>query len=486
MSGFVGRTDQLQHLKQKIFETDSRGIMSVLGLGGVGKSRLALELAYQVKSEHPQHSIFWIQAAEQLTFEKDVLEIGKKLRIPGIEDDKADIKNLVKQRLSDPSENKWFLVLDNADDEALWGRQSDLSQLGSSLVDYLPNTTNGSILVTTRTRRVANFLTGKVVIELRAMSPDEAAEMFTNGLEKLDLAADRTTTLALLEKLAYLPLAIVQAASFINRAQEPVQTYLKLLDQTEEHVIELLSMDFEEPSGYQRAQNPVATTWLISFEQIRKHHQLAAQYLASMACLHEKNIPLSLLPEASPNHIIDAVAVLVGYSFVRRQTDSSSSSNTQEPLYDMHQLVHLTTRNWLRMGNSLPDWTMACMRRVAELFPTRDHKHKDTWTIYLPHGQRLCADRCVEELSERYGLLEKMGLCSIVDGRYNEAVKMHTAVVQWREHKLGTSDQQTLQAYDSLGEALNWSGDWSTAERHLQQALKGQRNTRPGTSFHTD
>jgi tetratricopeptide (TPR) repeat protein len=213
-----------------------------------------------------------------------------------------------------------------------------------------------------------------------------------------------------------------------------------------------------------------------AFKQIRRHHRLAAEYLASMACLHEKNIPLSLLPDASPNHVIDAVAVLVGYSFVRKHTDGIRS-NTQEPLYDMHRLVHLTTRNWLRMENSLPYWMMACMRRVAKLFPTRDHKNKGTWTIYLPHGQRLCADRCVEELSERYDLLEKMGLCSFMDGRYNEAVTLHTTVVQWREHKLGTSDQQTLEAFSSLGEALNWRGDWSTAERYLQQAFKGQRET---------
>jgi hypothetical protein len=179
-----------------------------------------------------------------------VLEIGKKLKIPGIEDDKADIKNLVKQRLSGPSQNKWFLVLDNADDEALWGRPSDSSQQGSSQVEYLPNTTNSSILVITRVRRVTNFLAGKAVIDLSETLPDEAAEMFINGLEKPDLAADWTTTLALLEKLAYLPLAIVQAASFINRTQEPVQTYFKLLDQTKEHVIELLSKDFKELLGY--------------------------------------------------------------------------------------------------------------------------------------------------------------------------------------------------------------------------------------------
>jgi len=39
----------------------------------------------------------------------------------------------------------------------------------------------------------------------------------------------------------------------------------------------------------------------------------------------------------------------------------------------------------------------------------------------------------VEHLPERYWLLEKMGLCFVVDGKYDEAVKMHTVVVQWRE-----------------------------------------------------
>jgi phosphoribosylformylglycinamidine (FGAM) synthase PurS component len=48
-----------------------------------------------------------------------VLNIRKKLRITGIKEDKADIKNLVKQRLSNPSIDKWLLILNNVDDKAL-------------------------------------------------------------------------------------------------------------------------------------------------------------------------------------------------------------------------------------------------------------------------------------------------------------------------------------------------------------------------------
>src|SRR6185437_10018932 len=62
--GFVGRADELERLKRQIFDPNSRRIVSILGLGGIGKSRLALELANHMNSEHPQCSIFWIDAVE--------------------------------------------------------------------------------------------------------------------------------------------------------------------------------------------------------------------------------------------------------------------------------------------------------------------------------------------------------------------------------------------------------------------------------------
>jgi hypothetical protein len=63
------------------------------------------------------------------------------------------------------------------------------------------------------------------VIELGEMSQNEGTEMFTRALEKRELATEGVATLTLLQKLAYLPLAIVQAASFIKMTQRPVQFY---------------------------------------------------------------------------------------------------------------------------------------------------------------------------------------------------------------------------------------------------------------------
>jgi hypothetical protein len=135
--GFVGRTVELETLKEQLLDPNGRRTVSLLGLGGIGKSRLALEVTYQIKLKDAHRSIFWIQASEVSTFERDMLEIGKKLKIPGVEDAKADVKALVKQRLND-SEGRWLLVLDNADDEALWARQSDPIQKKFLLMEHLP------------------------------------------------------------------------------------------------------------------------------------------------------------------------------------------------------------------------------------------------------------------------------------------------------------------------------------------------------------
>ncbi|OAP63059.1 hypothetical protein AYL99_02286 [Fonsecaea erecta] len=472
-SEFVGRTCQLRRLKRKIEELGSSQIVSILGLGGVGKSRLALELVYQIRSEHPQYSHFWIEATDRLTFERDLLEIGKKLGIPGIEDAKADVKTLVKQWLNHPEE-RWLLILDNADDEALWGRRSDPTDGKSTAAEWLPTLTNGTIIITTRSRRVASHLAGKEVIELTAMSPEEARTMFKNALEKPEIAADENETTILLDKLTYLPLAIFQAASYMNMTQEPLATYLELMDKPEEEVVELLSEDFGDRSRYSSAHNPVATTWLISFNRIREYHPLAAQFLSSMACLREKSIPESLLPEVdSRKDAIGALATLKGYSFVTRQTGNDGRIN-HEALYDMHRLVYLAARSWLRKQGKLRDWQKACIIRLAELFPQRDYQYKNVWTAYLPHAQRLCEESETEDFPKRYRLLEKMGLCLIADGKFGEAVDAHRAVVHWREKKLGISDEETLRAYNNLGEALNWKGDHHVAEKYLQKALQLQ------------
>ncbi|EXJ78157.1 hypothetical protein A1O3_09318 [Capronia epimyces CBS 606.96] len=483
-ANFGGRAEELAELEQKLFEPDGRRTVPILGLGGVGKSRLALELAYQVKSNHPEHSIFWIQASDEWSFARDWLKIGQKLGIPGFGDDEADVKPLVQQRLNN-SEDKWLLILDNADDEWLWGRglPQELLLAGSGvwprtpnrpLVSFLPRTMNGSVLVTTRSRQVATFIAEEEVVELRAPPQDEAIDIFIKRLDRLDAALDQKTLVSLLIKLAFLPLAIVQAASFINMVPHmTVQTYMKLLDAHDTDVVDLLSEDFGDSSRYPDHINPIATTRLVSFDHIRTHHTLAADLLSSMACVHEMGIPLSLFTDDGTKlEAIKAVGVLMGYSFVTKQTETISNKGE---LYDVHRLVLLAARNWLKMEGTLSDRITACTIRLADIFPQRCYKNKGIWTIYMPHAHCFYRPYDGKELPERYKLLEKTGQCFLADGKYDLAIRTHISVVNYREQTLGPLNQETYSAYDSLGEALYRKGRWRAAEDFSQKAFYGNK-----------
>jgi hypothetical protein len=116
-------------------------------------------------------------------------------------------------------------------------------------------------------------------------------------------------------------------------------------------------------------KNPVATTWLISFEQIQRRDALAADYLSFMCYIDPKDIPQSLLPPGpSRKKEVEAIGTLDAYSFI--------SKRPADLALDLHRLVHLSTRNWLRKEKSLAHLTERVILRLEEVFPDEDHKNR--------------------------------------------------------------------------------------------------------------
>ena len=71
----------------------------------------------------------------------------------------------------------------------------------------------------------------------------------------------------------------MQAAAYINANDVSVSKYLSLVEGTEDNVVKSLSEDFEDDRRYRDSKNAIATTWLLSFEHIRRHDPLATEYL---------------------------------------------------------------------------------------------------------------------------------------------------------------------------------------------------------------
>jgi murein DD-endopeptidase MepM/ murein hydrolase activator NlpD len=188
----------------------------------------------------------------------------------------------MQRHLSQESAGRWLLIFDNVDDMDMWVH---------GLKDYLPRSQHRCVVLTTQNRKIAVKFAQQNVVEISEMDTEAAMQLLDRSLLNHDLLDCEQDARKLLEKLTFLPLAMVQAAAYINENRITLSDYLSLLDEQEQDVVDLLSEDFEDEGRYHDVKNPVATTWLISFYQIRRHHPLAAEYFVHHVLRGPKNDP---------------------------------------------------------------------------------------------------------------------------------------------------------------------------------------------------
>ena len=435
----------------------------------MGKTQVVLELVYRVRQSNPDCSVLWLPAINAESLQQAYLEAGQRLGISGIKEERADVKKLVQDHLNQESAGRWLLIFDNADDIDMWIKKDGDGNGPPALKGYLPRSSQGRIIFTTRSRKVAVKLAQQNVIEVSEMDEKIAGLLLRKSLINQDLLTSHQDTLELLQQLTFLPLAIIQAAAYINENSVTLLDYLSLLKDQEQNVIDLLSEDFEDEGQYRDTKNPIANTWLISFEQIRRLDPLAAEYLSFMCCINPRDIPQSLLPPAqSRKRETDAIGTLSAYLFVSRRSADKS--------LDLHRLVHLATRNWLQREKSLAQWTLRAVGRLGKVFPVDDHKNRSLWRTYLPHAHYVLDSVFIEDgVKEKVELLSKFGMCLFSDGRYNEAEKYAFSVVETRSRLLGEEHPDTLISMNKLASIYRNQGRWKEAEQLGIQVLELQK-----------
>ncbi|EXL39960.1 hypothetical protein FOCG_17462 [Fusarium oxysporum f. sp. radicis-lycopersici 26381] len=461
---FVGRDDVLTELQGLLF---NRGYLKValVGLGGIGKTQIALQLAYWIKEKKQDYSVFWVPALSRASFEQACMQIMDVCGIPMTEDCSA--VETVRQYLSSKSAGKWLLVVDNADDmQTIMGLKGGVTGLYRSL----PQSDQGRILFTTRHQKVAISVVGRNILDVPAMSRDEARSYFKRALiQEMPLAHNEVMN-HLLTRLAHFPLAITQAAAYMNENQIPLAEYLQLFENTDRDRIELLSTEFQDDTRYEQSQDPVATTWFISFDQIRKADELASRILMFLAYVEPKGVPQSMLPEGeSQQQLTRAIGTLCGYRFLDRRGSSK--------VFDMHSLVHLAIRSWVMENESEGEQSQAAIARLEEVFPTDDWENRDLWRQYLPHAIKLL--RCPEDgwNDELCELGYWVGRCLHVDGRVPEAVKLLEHVVAIRETTLAEEHPSRLASQHMLAMAYRANGQIEEAVKLLEHVVAIQETT---------
>ena len=312
------------------------------------KSQVAIEYCYRFRDQHPESHVFWIHASTVSRMDQAYKDIARKLCLLGLDKPNVDTFKLVSEWLSDDAHGSWLLVLDNADNiEIFFRTKSNLSSAGSEqtapLVNYLPRSSNGSILITTRDKRVGEALVNreKAIMVLPMAEPEAEKLLWSKVAQEKSL--DKTKSSELLEVLGYLPLAITQAAAYIRHNSITIEEYLKVIRIDDSEIQDLLSEDLPDLRRDFESQNSVIRSWKVSFDQIRKQKPRAAEILSLMAVLDRQGIPKALLLRDGERRteFTTALGMLQAFSLVTSEKGGVS--------FEIHRLVQVSTQRWLEL-----------------------------------------------------------------------------------------------------------------------------------------
>lgn len=284
---FTGRVTYLEQLQSMLDsgQSDARKV-AICGLGGVGKTQLAIEYCYRNKGKGKYESILWVRYESQETLASDYADLATELDLPAKAKgytDQSVVIEAVKRWLEHNS--SWLLIFDNA-------------QSQEDLINYLPTGGTGHVIITSRNPHWGN------IAELLQVNVFNRAESI-DFLRKRTKQDDTHAAVKLAEKLGNLPLALEQASTYIERTHTTLSKYLELFQARRKElswIEELLP-----PIGYRQT---VATTWSLCMDRVREDSPVAADLLNLCAFLDPDNIPLKLFSEGK-KHLPESLAATV-------------------------------------------------------------------------------------------------------------------------------------------------------------------------------
>ncbi|KAM5342895.1 hypothetical protein ACJ41O_013861 [Fusarium nematophilum] len=116
-SQFVNRPHLLQGLRSRLNEETKGQVTIVLhGLGGIGKTQIALDLAYQLRDTDPGLSIFWVHGDNSSAFEESYRQLALVCGIPSGSGGDAGFLGRVKRWLESSIAGRWLMIIDNVDE----------------------------------------------------------------------------------------------------------------------------------------------------------------------------------------------------------------------------------------------------------------------------------------------------------------------------------------------------------------------------------
>jgi tetratricopeptide (TPR) repeat protein len=454
---FTGRADLLDRMHDQLHPGHLAAVVqaqaqALHGLGGVGKTQLALEYAHCHVGDYDL--IWWVTAEQPAAIPGQLVALARRLGLPE-QPEQAETVHVLWDALR--GRGRWLLIFDNAEDP------SDLSPW------WPPD--SGRVLVTSRAPTWAG---AAATVRLDVMDRSEAVAFLQRRVGTNDPAFEQ-----LAEALGDLPLALEQAAAYLEETGTPVGDYVELL---RERSSELFALG--RPAN---TEQTVATTWTLALERIGDQSPIGRDLLYLCAFLAPDDLPRSLLteyPEVLPERLAAAVRDRIAFQQAVGALRRYSLVTTTGDTLQVHRLVGAVTRHALTTDEQ-QQWAMVALGLVLAGYP-EEADNVDKWPIatrLLPHALAATAHPMVEDAAPEWvvHLLNRIGDYLWERAEFDQAERVLDQSRTTAEARLGADHPDTATSLDNLAAVLRARGDLDRARALHERALT-IRETRLGAN----
>ncbi|MEU2536899.1 FxSxx-COOH system tetratricopeptide repeat protein [Streptomyces iakyrus] len=457
---FTGRVLALQDLHARLTQGTTAILPEALhGMGGVGKSQIAIEYAYRHSSDYD--IVWWIPAEQPAQIRAAFVDLAQRLRLPTSAEANTAVPAVLEAlRLGKPYLN-WLLVFDNAESP-------------ETVTPFFPQGGTGRILVTSRNGQWVNMAR---TIEVDVFAREESIELLRRrGPELTDEKANRLS-----ESLGDLPLAIEQAAVWLTETGMPAEEYLELFEGKREEFVSRRAelLELAPPMDYQL---PVAAAWNVSLDRLKDTNPGALQLLQVCSYFAPEPVSRSLfmagrnaaLPGLLGQVLSDPIRLGQALREVNRYALARIDHRTNS--IQLHRLVQAVL-----IDQMTPD-ERESMREAAHLLLAGGDPGEPgvttNWPRYaelLPH---IRASRAVEcENHWVRNLIVNTVTYLFAWGDHDACLELAQEALQTWRANIGPDDPQTLSVARYCAHALRALGRYSEAAQLNEDSLERRRRT---------